>query len=206
MDKRNITGDWDEYLPAPDVNLTSAADGWSRLLVLLDDERALEMAIRRADKELRERYACIAGGQQRDVFNGGTVVYKLPLPQATRWEDIIGHVWANLDEVFACEQDAHNVQIAPCRLVWHETGIPIVVMEHVDVLDDDDIEEELMDVVDSDQIGWSDLLDRQVCFDAGSGPRQVGYRDSPWRRHLRAAGANRLSEIAGGQLALEIAA
>lgn len=208
MNASDAAGDWDEYLPAPEIRLVSAAVAWPLLLALLEDTDRLCRAIRSAERQLAKHYECIGSGSQRSVYGrmGHQVVYKLPLDCASEWESLPDHVWASLDEVFACEQDAHDAQIAPCRLVWHRSGVPIVVMDRVDELCSDDIDDELLGVVDCDQIGWSDLLDRQVIYDAGSGPKSAGYRDSPWRQLLRTRGANRLNEIAGGQLALEIAA
>jgi hypothetical protein len=176
------------YLPAPEgVPLVDEAEGMRRLSELLTEgSHALTEAILDATADIAELHRHLGSGAQRAVYvreDWSSAVYKLPLSRPTFHESLEAHVAANLQEVWLFEGErlrnfAYSIsghecngplelerpEVAPCYVVWHESGIPIVVMERLSPERD---HPDWADHMDGPQGGWSNLLDEWVLYDAG---------------------------------------
>lgn len=143
------------------------------------NEALLELRMRLADR-------LIAHGGTRSVYcdEGDSIgVYKVPLwvapgsPREDRDEMLVDSLMANRLEVAYYEHDEfHGLQVAPCRLVWDASGIPITIMEYVSgqawartsVPFPDRAQQ-----VDGGQMGWSLMLKAWAAYDAGIPPRDT---------------------------------
>lgn len=107
-------------------------------------------------KELEQLYPTLGFGYSRQVFDGGHVVYKVGLHAI------------QLHELAAFEQPEtyDHLPVAPCRLVWHESGIAILIMETVRPAAADDELPEWASLIDDHQVGWR-ADGSCVIFDAG---------------------------------------
>jgi hypothetical protein len=117
------------------------------------------------------------GGAQRTVRidREAGVVYKVARPGGTSWGGMASCVRAQFDELRAYQLGYEGIPVAPCRMLWHETGAPIIVMELLTRVQHEmrDNERDLpwfVHSVDCMQIGWSALLDGWAVYDAGVAP------------------------------------
>lgn len=142
---------------------------------LRDDEDAMVEAHKAATADLESVYERLGSGAQRTVFESkcGKVVYKIARTNYD-WGDAEECMDANLAEVARFENGYDGIPVAPCRIVWHESGVPIVVMEKLDKpqheCDDEGVCEDVpwwSHRVDGSQIGWSNLLGCWAVYDAG---------------------------------------
>lgn len=107
-------------------------------------------------------------GSYRRVFAADDVVYKVPNPKIGAWEAVyMRSVWANVYE--ACQaSDEYEGPIAPCRIVWHESGLPVVIMERLgrEQAPKGTAYPEWGRQVDNQQYAWSALLQSWAIYDA----------------------------------------
>lgn len=176
-------------LADPALDLVGGQAGASRLAQLCDD--ALALAIDAAAADLNSAYIYLASGEQRDVWEGLSCVYKLARDDETMSGTAADHVAACIAEVHAYEINGYDdLQVAPCRLAWHASGVPIVVMERLDMGRRDPalLAGEWPDwanFVDCEQVAWSSLLGDWAVYDAGLSPEGCGGRgEREWRRSL----------------------
>lgn len=103
------------YLPAPRVRLGLPYEP------LMADRQLQRMAEDQVERELGRLYPRLHEGGQRLAFDGGRVVYK------------IGSIDSLMTELSMYERPelADHLPVAPCRMVYHENGCPILIMETV---------------------------------------------------------------------------
>lgn len=75
-------------------------------------------------KELTALYGNPHSGTNRHTFLDKDVVYKIP--RTFHWG-----IGACKREVLAYEEQTDHLPMATCRLVYHQTGLPIVIMQKV---------------------------------------------------------------------------
>lgn len=107
-------------------------------------------------EQLKILYPLLGSGYSRHVFDGGHVVYKVGLHAI------------QMHELRSYEQPStyDDVPVAPCRIVWHESGIAILIMETVRPAARDEDLPEWASRVDDHQVGWR-ASGECVVFDAG---------------------------------------
>lgn len=107
-------------------------------------------------------------GADRTAFDGGDIVYKVGWPTS------------QMREVEAFENPASygDLPVAPCRLVWHANGIPIVIMLTVRPATPDDDLPEWSTRIDHQQIGWRDGA--WMVYDAGGPIDDIGSHGDCW--------------------------
>jgi hypothetical protein len=124
-------------LPDPAVPLT---DQPAQLTV---GTRAADWAWSCAERDLAARYPKLGEGAFRTVYDGGDVVYKLGMPDAH-------------DRELAAYEDPStyaHLPVAPCRVVHHVSGLPILIMECVRPLQPHERPPSWADQVDGRQVG-----------------------------------------------------
>lgn len=153
------------------IHPISRTEGMVKLAVLLGDPAKLRRTIADLVGLLRTELEQLGSGAQRTVFGYGDTEFacKLPLPSDSWHESVEAHVKANILEVWLYETDAFNdgTTMAPRQLLWHESGVPVVLMEYMDRMDEDAMPDWAFDI-DGEQVGWSNQLDRPAVFDGGS--------------------------------------
>lgn len=99
----------------------------------------------------------LAGGNERGVWDGGVVVYK------------IGGLLDQLNEIMAFEDPStvDGLPVARCRMVYHESGCPILIMETVRPARYGDDIPDWARRIDCHQVGLN-TEGNWVIFDAGS--------------------------------------
>jgi hypothetical protein len=120
-------------------------------------------------------------GQFRAVWIEGDIVIKVPVC-ANGYRALSGAA-ANAYEVREAEAGGYphprtddRVPISACRIVWHETGMPIVIMERIDTNPDRDMPD-WSRRVDKEQVGWNERTQGFEVYDAGC---KVGDCGAPW--------------------------
>lgn len=198
-------------LARPRIALIDETSGSAKLSAIMHDEGALASAIASAQADLERSYTRLGAGGQRIAYRGPGCVFKLP--RVTRPfrmylagpDQYLKHfihplelgdfapsenARANLSEVWSYEVGAMRMPLAPCRLAWHKSGIPIVVMERLSQRkkngrpegpDEDAWNEEY----EQCQFGWSALLGSWAGYDAGLPPVRANMDEIEWNRHLR---------------------
>jgi hypothetical protein len=116
------------------------------------------------------------------------LVYKLPNTDDDGHDDnAIDGVWSNVYEAGGAAHDAYSGPIAACRIAWHESGVPVVVMERVTLYQF--AHEAIRRTnpvpgwareVDGQQIGWSDAAGAWVIYDAGCPPHGSHVEAPEW--------------------------
>lgn len=219
-----------EGLCQPDLALIPEAEGRSKLAKLKND-LDLVAAINQVTAEMQSLpgYRPVASskaGIQRTVFIGKDTVVKVPLvgyefscyyedpvrylerhdhPSETSYEfHPKDNVEANLIEVAAFETEGCDAPVAPCKLVWHYTGIPIVVMEKVQLISKKggQAKPDWMNTFEQNQIGWSKTLRGWAAYDAGVVPDYQLMNNSKWLAFLNRTKKAMLRKEAKNQLAL----
>lgn len=198
----------------PGIDLIDEAAGQALLDQMIKDEQKLYAAIELTRHAIDAAHSRLGRGNQRRIYRGEACVYKLPLVDAL-WrqyltnperylqeyvhpDDVDGfppaqNINANLCEVWAFETGALSLPLAPCRLVWHASGIPIVVMERLNMRRRTDFpnvhgfygSDNWDDVYEGGQIGWSSLLGSWAGFDAGMPPDGMMTTSAKWVRQLQ---------------------
>lgn len=111
---------------------------------------------------LGERYRSFSAGGTRDVFDAGAVVYKID-----------GSGMGCSDEELACYEDrdgrSRGVPVAPCRMVYHASGLGILIMQTVRPIRDWEELPHWAFLIDSAQVGYTPYGEA-VAFDVGSRP------------------------------------
>jgi hypothetical protein len=179
-----------QRLPDPaSLELISADEGEVMLAAMTGRELVLRCRV------LQERLGALklAEGGHRRAYRepGSSAVFKLPQP--AEWmtsvcedgiEMLVEATMANFLEVAYYEQDAYcGLQVAPCRIVWERTGIPVVIMEYL-TRPSDQAMPAWAEHADGGQAGWSELLGSWAAYDAGIPPRnsedweQLGFEEA----------------------------
>jgi hypothetical protein len=164
-------------LPLPDVPL-----GPARTWDMKCEGNAYQQAVGAAWEDLTRLYTRFTApgtpqydmGGTRSVFDGGEAVYK------------IGDLECQLTELAAFEypESYDYLPVAPCRIVWHSAGAPILVMQTVLPAVPGDELPEWASRVDSAQVGWT-AGGQCVIFDAGFDlapehtAKSLGWMDHP---------------------------
>lgn len=161
-----------QTLAAPNIKFVSEKTGRRRLSALRrDGDRALSRACAQLTDQIEKRgHRFIGSGSQRNVFtNGPRAVVKTPTSGLSDRFGVSANARANVSEVLAYESASSGFPVAVCRLLWHESGLPVVIMERVREWDCDRDGElpEWADLIDGEQVGWSRLLRTPVAYDAG---------------------------------------
>lgn len=169
--------------PTPRLQLVSEHTGRRRLAHLRRSGSLGEAQRVLAQQCDQLRHREIGEGSQRRAFSlGRRHVFKIPMLGWIPRFNLDANVNANITEVWAYETQAEGVPVAPCKLVWHESGIPIVIMERVHTVS----HMTPMDrppwakLVDRSQIGHSKILRGLVAYDAGIA--SLGYFDDEMHR------------------------
>lgn len=176
-------------LTAPALSLVSQEQAAGNFARLKDSREETLAAVEAVTAELLAlEWGLIGEGMQRQVFAAGggssmDAIVKIPHENVEVgqgfWGDDGGGFYAHLNsfsslnEVMAYEDNTHGHPVMPCRLVWHESGLPIVVMERLSPEPADqpyDVPGEMKRAFDGGQIGWSALLGTWAGFDAGFPP------------------------------------
>lgn len=158
--------DLEKLLPAP-IGITLRPDAVKWTLAMVSEFTEAYLA---AMRDFEKVYGSELGsGAERCVYDGGDVVYKVGWPEA------------QLNEVAAFEDPRTygGLPVAPCRIVWHESGLPIVIMLTVRPATPDD--EDLPDWstrIDHNQVGWRD--GQWYVYDAGSAVGDLGENREHW--------------------------
>lgn len=174
--------------PEPEgITFVDAATGSELLAELLFKPQLLAAAIRGTQDDFAAVTSELSQGAQRIVYIDQDVdgwVYKIPHAEKTWYEDVTDHVMANLLEAWLSNNDAladfsymcfvtgdlrcdREAAVMPCRILWHESGIPVVVMEQAEHMRQDDLPDWCASF-DGEQAGWSDLMDCVALYDAGA--------------------------------------
>lgn len=197
-------------LEAPPLTFVEEATG-QELYQSLTTEHAVADAITKVFERMKvlPGYRLVRGekaGAQRSVFIGATTVVKVPLVGDAHLEYLedttkylkehyhptevefspFDNMLSSLIEVAAYETDSLAHPTAPCRLLWHESGVPVVVMEklilrtriHGEVPD-------WSEEYECNQIGWSKMLSSWAGFDAGQAPDTTTLDERKWLAHMQ---------------------
>jgi hypothetical protein len=201
-------------LDVPDFSWIDEAEGRARFESLIADRQAAREAsdaiAHWVEWESGKRWRLLGSGGQRRVYclrddqdPASSVVVKVPYEH---W-DVVNGYWgkgpgaltvdvnmlANLNEVIAYEHEAIGYAVMPCRLVWHESGLPIVLMERNSRCPEGEwekIDRGMVDAFDGAQVSWSRLRGCLAGFDAGFPPRggaagmPMDERVHAWHEHL----------------------
>lgn len=170
----------DELIQAPaGLHLVDEAAGRAALAALADEgPNAIVAACQTVSNELDKQLGhTFSRGSFRRVWIRGGIAVKAPnCVDAMTSRFTVAGVWHNLHEVHCHVAACYEVAVAPCKTVWHESGIPLTVMEEVHHDTDTSVRHAGsyptghadLDRVDGSQLGWSKLLQTWVAFDAGS--------------------------------------
>lgn len=183
--------------------------GRERLLAAWENQTLADLAV----ALLAELRSCpdmteFSEGSYRRAFGWGEVVVKAPIGHERirgldEYDDLIRcqqtalSCWSSLYEFSCTEPDAAPGPVAPCRLVWHESGLPIVIMERVltrdEMLEGEDgwpretphpliaSVPDWAEMIDGEQVGWSPSQGSWVIYDSGCVPcRQTTPQPSWW--------------------------
>jgi hypothetical protein len=183
---------------APDLLIElptiAGAEGRSRLIELASETGALHEAtceLADALDAMHELHA-LPGGSYRRVYASSTEqdgwVLKMPNLPVSEIDDenpLLG-AWSNVYEVEQAPA-AYRGDIAPAVLVWHESGLPLVVMRRVIVRE---AVHELIrrtnpipswaEAADCGQVGWDDELGQWLIYDAGCSPYMTDAPQPVW--------------------------
>jgi hypothetical protein len=135
--------------------------------LLCRGDSAVKGVIYRLNKLMRDRYgAALTDGMTRTVYAHDEVIYKIPRPGSSNFT-LSDCIAANLIESPLNTAGYGGLPIAPRRLVWHKSGIPIIVMEKVET----DLATETLPPwsqdIDEQQVGRRTTTGEYVIYDAG---------------------------------------
>jgi hypothetical protein len=159
-----------------------------RALAMLDSMRhaeVLDEAARLIDEIARQLGRLPdERGMYRAVWIEGDVVIKVPVASGVGYKSL-GGAACNVYEVDECAAGGYLTSrysdnrepIAPCELVWHESGLPVVIMERIECDPERDDMPEWARRIDGHQVGWSQRASQWLIYDAGC---QVATSDAPW--------------------------
>lgn len=147
-----------------------------RLSYRQDSRKGLDRTCERLVEELQQ----ITGAQRdpatglyRQTVIGPNLVYKVPNPDHA---EAYGGIHCSLYEVRCYEtggwtsRQGARFPVVPCRIAWHESGLPVVVMERVEIhAEEDDVDgfPQWAGVIDKNQVGWSASMGAWAIYDAG---------------------------------------
>jgi hypothetical protein len=155
-------------LPAPEVPLLTQEEGMIALRNLMCRGRSsTKGVIYRLNRQMRERYGMPLTGMTRSVYAHREVVYKLPRPGGGSGFLIGDCIEANLIESSLNTAGHDGLPLASRRLVWHKSGIPIIVMEKVETGLPADSLPKWSKAVDAQQVGRRTATGEYVVYDAG---------------------------------------
>lgn len=143
-------------LTEPNVTLGCVRE-WDTINTALE-EYEYDSACEAAENALRRVYSKFNEGSTRSVFDGGAVVYKVGL---------IGEQYIEL-AAFEDPSTVDHLPMARCRMVFHEAGAPILIMETVRPAKPGEDIPDWAVRVDSHQVGLN-ADGEWVIFDAGWG-------------------------------------
>lgn len=163
----------------------SAAEGKQRLIALLCEPDAIAAEHNaRIEAARADGLECVNKGMYRLVYEHKDrpgVVYKIP---HAPYREAHHGIYSNLceyDSFLSSEiSDMVSGPVAECKIIWHESGLPVIVMEKVitdqyvkghKVAPWDDFPD-WASRVDNSQVGWSTIDNAWVIYDAG-------YPESP---------------------------
>ena len=161
-----------DYLPAPAIAL-GRGPGWQRQTArYLGDLKLVQDQLAALYREFEE-HPGFRMGYTRSVYDGGPVVYKVGAPATQRREVA----------AFEHPETYDGLPVAPCRMVYSASGVPILIMETVFPMtgQEDDLPE-WMTRVDNCQIGrradgsWA-------IFDAGNRLGKPGSQEGWMKAH-----------------------
>lgn len=154
-------------LAAPSIQGISENLGLQRFAALVADPEQLEDLLEAVNAEIEVLGKFLGYGTSRRVYMVDGLVCKVPIYKNNA-KRAIANCQSNLAEVAAYETGQYAGPVVPCRIAWHESGVPLVVMEAVDVdgADETSLPAWAYDI-DSWQVAWSDLLGCLACYDAG---------------------------------------
>jgi hypothetical protein len=117
---------------------------------------------------MRDRYGpALTDGMTRTVYIDREVVYKVPRPGGRSGFPINDCIEANLIESPLNTSGHGGLPLASRRLVWHKSGIPIVVMERVETVLPAESLPKWSEAVDAQQVGRRTATGEFVIYDAG---------------------------------------
>lgn len=148
--------------------------------------------------EQDKRLELLPYGSHRRVFAGSRIVYKTPNPDSHNRHSILESIWANLYEAGDASYD-YRGPITPCRLVWHESGMPVVVMERLGLTPApaDATSPEWCLEVENQQYAWSRILEAWTIYDASCVPGWTLRVETPeWWQCTRLQLHQRLAQAA----------
>lgn len=162
---------------AAKLNYVDDATGLARLRALAKDHRALCTAAAELYMELYangESGMHVEHGYYRSAFIDTDVVYKIPTSDETVTLEGCVSTLLELSEHRAggyAIPGMNRVPIAPCHVLWYESGLPILVMERVGIeregFECDEAPPHWAGDVDGRQVGWCASLDGWAVYDAG---------------------------------------
>lgn len=164
----------------------SPKEGEKRLKQLIIDPERLNTTLDRVLKEFSTRYALLDDeGGTRSVYESKGVVLKVPRVHHTGYDDPISAISANLIESALSRtgygKRAHPV--AKTRLLWHSSGIPIIMMEKIDTGLPTSALPRWARGIEKRQVGYSQITENFVVYDASEFPGAMP--PSTWSPHLR---------------------
>lgn len=147
-----------------------------------DAERAMAQLVREVWANLDRDEG--DSGRYRTTWLLDETVIKIPTT-GDGW-DIRGGACSSLLEVHQYESGGYDDgygklhEIVPCRIVWHESGLPIVIMERIEAHWPDgkgcQWRPDWTDIVDNGQVGYNERTRSWQIYDAGCTPDHTGPR------------------------------
>lgn len=164
-----LATDIDKALSTPSLDgvMADEAEGRSRFEAIMDSPNELSTALSIARDDVRYVGEGIDSGTSREVYIVDGLIVKLPMQTWDSNNSLLANCYSNLAEVVAYETGQYVGPIVPCRIVWHVSGIPLVVMEKVNTMAPEGDKPDWAYRVDMYQVAWSELLNEWACYDAG---------------------------------------
>lgn len=163
-------------LADPDLPLVDEVQGRLRYENLLTKSANVIAAVRTVREQIDKLYTMEGQGTSRAVYRSSDCVYKCPIEH---YSGAVFNCMTNLVEALTYTSNHERAfPVVPCRIVWHELGVPIIVMERVEVYYASGNEPGWAEQVDSNQVAYSPLLGSWGAYDAGYAPSSFRGDDS----------------------------